>query len=282
METFAAIGVNEIACLIDLGSISIRRWMGSRILRDWPSLRTNGIAGPLIWERIHNWLLFRERPRRTHCLAPPEKRALLAARLARSSARFTGSCKFQPGKGRSWPLSHTQRSVWFLNQLYPGNVAYNSPIAVRFTGRLNPRALEWSLNELVRRHELLRTVFELRDGDAVQYAKPFRPVRLRRMEFGHLPESERMEAAREEAVREAQQPFDLAIGPPWRAKLLCCSEREHMLVVILHHIICDGWSIGILVRELVAGYEAFLSGETSPLPELPLQYPTMPPGNAAA
>ena len=119
---------------------------------------------------------------------------------------------------------------------------------------------------------LLRTVFELRDSDPVQYAKPFCPVRLRRQEFGHLPEAERMEAAREEAVREAQQPFDLVNGPPWRAKLLCCSDREHLLVVILHHIICDGWSIGILVRELMAGYEAFLRGETSPLPELPLQY----------
>ena len=170
------------------------------------------------------------------------------------------------------PLSYTQRSVWFLNQLYPGNVAYNTPIAVRFTGRLDPSALEWSWNELVRRHDLLRTVFELRDSDPVQYAKPFGPVRLRRKEFGHLPPSERMEAAREEAVREAREPFDLAKGPPWRAKLLCCSEREHLLVVILHHIICDGWSIGILVRELMAGYEAFLRGETSPLPELPLQY----------
>ena len=162
--------------------------------------------------------------------------------------------------------------MWFLDQLYPGNVAYNSSIAVRFSGRLDPNALEWSWNELIRRHDLLRTVFELRDGDPMQYAKPFRPVRLRRMEFGHLPESERMEATREEAVREAQQPFNLASGPPWRAKLLCCAEREHVLVVILHHIICDGWSIGILVRELVAGYEAFLRGETSPLPELPIQY----------
>ncbi len=110
------------------------------------------------------------------------------------------------------------------------------------------------------------------DGDPVQYAKPFRPISLRRMEFGHLPESERMEAARKEAVREAQKPFDLVSGPPWRAKLLCCSEREHILVVILHHIICDGWSIGVLVRELVAGYEAFLRGEDPHLPELPFQY----------
>ena len=199
-------------------------------------------------------------------LLPPEKRALLAARLARSERRVHGSRQIPTReRGVPAPLSYNQRSVWFLDQLYPGNVAYNSPIAVRFSGRLDPEALEWSWNEVVRRHDLLRTVFELRDGDPVQYAKPFRPVRLRRMEFGQLPESERMEAAREEAVREAREPFNLASGPPWRAKLLCCSEREHVLVVILHHIICDGWSIGVLVRELVAGYEAFLRGETSPL-----------------
>ena len=206
-------------------------------------------------------------------LLSPEKRALLAARLAESERPLHG-LKQVPAlkRGVPAPLSHNQRSVWFLDQLYPGNVAYNSPIAVRFSGQLDPHALEWSWNELIRRHDLLRTVFELRDSDPVQWAKPFRPVRLCRMEFGHLPESERMEAAREEAVREAQQPFDLANGPPWRAKLLRCAEREHLLVVILHHIICDGWSIGILVRELAAGYEAYLRGQTSPLPELPIQY----------
>ncbi len=123
----------------------------------------------------------------------------------------------------------------------------------------------------MRRHDLLRTVFEFH-GDPVQCATSFRPIRLRKMEFGSLPESERAEAARMEAVREARQPFDLARGPAWRAKLLCCSEREHILVVILHHIICDGWSIGVLVRELVAGYEAFLRGEILPLPGPAIRY----------
>jgi non-ribosomal peptide synthetase component F len=206
-------------------------------------------------------------------LLAPEKRALLAARLARSQRQLRGLQQLpSQERGVPAPLSYTQRSVWFLDQLYPGNIAYNSPIALRFTGRLNPEALEWSLNQVVRRHNLLRTVFEPGDGDPVQYAKPFGPVSLRRMEFGTLPESERMEAARKESVREAQKPFDLVSGPPWRAKLLCCSEREHVLVVILHHIICDGWSIGVLVRELIAGYEAFLRGENRPLPELPFQY----------
>ena len=206
-------------------------------------------------------------------LLSPEKRALFAARLAGTERPLHG-LKQVPAlkRGVPAPLSHNQRSVWFLDQLYPGNVAYNSPIAVRFSGQLDPNALEWSWNELIRRHDLLRTVFDVRDGDPVQCAKPFRPVRLCRMEFGDLPESERMEAAREEAVREAQQPFDLANGPAWRTKLLRCAEREHLLVVILHHIICDGWSIGILIRELAAGYEAYLRGKTSPLPELPIQY----------
>ena len=206
-------------------------------------------------------------------LLSPEKRALFAARLAGTERPLHG-LKQVPAlkRGVPAPLSHNQRSVWFLDQLYPGNVAYNSPIAVRFSGQLDPNALEWSWNELIRRHDLLRTVFDVRDGDPVQCAKPFRPVRLSRMEFDDLPQSERMEAAREEAVREAQQPFDLANGPAWRTKLLRCAEREHLLVVILHHIICDGWSIGILIRELAAGYEAYLRGKTSPLPELPIQY----------
>ena len=204
---------------------------------------------------------------------PPEKRALLAARLARVERPVHGLRQVPARESAvSAPLSVNQRSVWFLGQLFPGNVAYNTPIALRFSGRIDPDALEWSWNELLRRHDLLRTVFEARDGDPVQFANPFRPVRLRRMDLGHLPESERMEAAREEAVREAQQPFDLAIGPPWRAKLLCCSEGEHVLVVIVHHIICDGWSVGILVGELIAGYEAFLRGGSTPLPELPIQY----------
>lgn len=204
---------------------------------------------------------------------PPEKRALLAARLARVQRPVDGLRHVPPREaGASVPLSDTQRSVWFLGQLFPGNVAYNTPIALRFRGRLVPDALEWSWNELLRRHDLLRTVFEARDGDPVQSAKRFRPVKLRRMDFWHLPESERMDGARKEAVREAQEPFDLAVGPPWRAKLISCSEREHVFVVIVHHIICDGWSVGILVRDLIAGYEAFLRGGGEPLPELAIQY----------
>ncbi len=206
-------------------------------------------------------------------LLPPEKRALLAARLAKSEGQVQGVRQVPSReKGVPAPLSYTQRSVWFLDQLYPGNVAYNSPVAVRFAGRLEPNALEWSLNQVIRRQDLLRTVFEWGDGDPVQYAKPYCAVKLRTLEFDGLPESERMEAVRRQAVWEAQQPFDLATGPPWRARLLRCSEREHVLVVVLHHIIADGWSIGILVRELLAGYQAFLKGEVSPLPELPLQY----------
>ncbi len=183
---------------------------------------------------------------------PPEKRALFAARVARAE---------RPARGREQiprretagpaPLSYTQQSVWFLDQLYAKNVAYNSPIAVHLTGRLDSDALEWSWNQIICRHDLLRTVFELHQGDPAQYPTPFRPIRLRRMDFGDLAEPQRMEAARREAVRQARQPFNLVAGQLWRAKLLCCcSEREHVFVVIFHHIICDGWSIGILVREV--------------------------------
>ena len=151
-------------------------------------------------------------------------------------------------------------------------MAYNSPIAVRFVGPLDTNALEWSLNQILLRHDLLRAKFELRDGDPVQYETSFRPTKLSTISFDGVPESQRMEAARAEAVREARRPLNLAEGPLWRAKLLRCSEREHIFVMVLHHIICDGWSIGVLVRELFSGYARYLRGDTSPLPPLPIQY----------
>ena len=204
---------------------------------------------------------------------PPEKRALLAARLARVERENRPLGGDQSAAERLVaPLAYTQRGVWFLDQLYPGNVAYNSPMALRFSGRFNAEALEWSWNQVVRRHDLLRTVFEMRNGEPVQYATSFRPGTLRKVDFFNLPESERMEAACRQAVREAQQAIDLASGSPWRVQLLTCSEREHIFVVILHHIICDGWSIGVLIRELVTGYEAFISGHSAPLPRPTIQY----------
>jgi amino acid adenylation domain-containing protein len=201
----------------------------------------------------------------------PEKRALLAARLVRSQRQVPPQ---QPpcSEPNVAPLSYTQRGVWFLEQLYPGNVAYNSPIALRFTGRFNPDALEWSWNQIVQRHALLRTIFALQDGEPLQHVASFRPSKLRRMDFRSLAELERSDAAREEAIREARQPIDLVTGPPWRVKLLRCSEREHIFVVIMHHMVFDGWSLAVLVRELLAGYEAFLRSETSRLPEPPVQY----------
>ena len=203
----------------------------------------------------------------------PEKRALLAARLSAFGRPTTGRGRI-PSRDRSVPapLSYTQRGVWFLDQLYPENVAYNAPIAVRFLGRLDTNALERSLNEILRRHELLRARFEQRNGDPVQYEAPFRPTKLSTISFERLPESQRLKTARSEAVREARHPLNLTKGPLWRAKLLRCSEREHIFVMVLHHIICDGWSIGVLVRELFSGYERFLRGDTSPSPPLPIQY----------
>jgi len=204
---------------------------------------------------------------------PPEKRALLAARLAKFERPAAGRRQIpRREQGGPAPLSYTQQRIWFLDQLYPENVAYNSPIAIRFTGRLDVDALERSWNEVIRRHDLLRAVFELREGIPAQRTTSFRPVSLRRMDLSRVPGPQREEAARLEAVREARQLFNLTTGPIYRAKLLCCGEEEHILVVTLHHIVCDGWSTGVLVRELVAVYEAYLRGEASPLPELPIQY----------
>src|SRR6478672_10055226 len=149
---------------------------------------------------------------------PPEKRALLAARLAKSEGSAGGRSQI-PSRDRSIPaaLSYTQRSVWFLDQLYPENVAYNSPIAVRFVGPLDTNALEWSLNQILRRHDLLRARFELRNGEPVQYETLFRPTKLSTIALDGVPESERIEAARAEAVREARRPLSLTEGVLWRA-----------------------------------------------------------------
>ena len=204
---------------------------------------------------------------------PPEKRALLAARLSASRRPAIDRGRIS-SRDRSIPapLSYTQRGVWFLDQLYPDSVAYNSPIALRFLGSLDTDALEWSFNQILSRHELLRARFELRNGDPVQCETSFRWTSLSTISFDRLAETERMETARSEAVREARRPLKLVDGLLWRAKLLRCSEDEHIFLMVLHHIVCDGWSIGVLVRELLSGYERFLRGDTSPLPALPIQY----------
>ncbi|CAG0937718.1 fengycin family lipopeptide synthetase D [Thermoflexales bacterium] len=170
------------------------------------------------------------------------------------------------------PLSFAQERLWFLDQLEPGNPAYNIPSAVHLLGQLDVAALEHSLNEIVRRHEALRTAFALHAEQPIQVITPPTFHTLPRFDLSALPAAEREARAHQIIAEEAQRPFDLAHGPLWRAALLQLEQHDHILLVTMHHIISDGWSNGVLNRELTALYRAFSAGQPSPLPELTIQY----------
>jgi amino acid adenylation domain-containing protein len=176
-----------------------------------------------------------------------------------------------PRSGRL-PLSFAQERLWFLDRLDTRALAYNESAAFRMEGPLAAAALRWSLDELLRRHESLRTTFPEIDGEAVQAIQPPAPFALVEADLTALPAAAREEAARELATAQARRPFDLARGPLVRGLLARLGTADHALFVSFHHIVFDGWSTGIFVRELSALYGARVAGEPSPLPPLPVQY----------
>jgi amino acid adenylation domain-containing protein len=170
------------------------------------------------------------------------------------------------------PLSFGQQRLWVLDRLEPGSPVYNIAQAVRLRGRLDAGVLGRALGEVVRRHEALRTTFGTVDGRPVQIIATATDAALRVIDLRHLPDGERNAEARRLADEETLRPFNLEQGPPARFTLLRVGAAEALLVLNVHHIVSDGWSSGILVRELLALYDAFAHGRPSPLPELPLQY----------
>ncbi|MCP4696731.1 MAG: amino acid adenylation domain-containing protein [Gammaproteobacteria bacterium] len=170
------------------------------------------------------------------------------------------------------PLSFAQQRLWFLGRLEGKSATYNIPGVWRIAGSLHIAALEQSLREIVRRHEALRTVFPAVNGIATQVIASVPPAILPIAELGNLPESERSAEIKRLAEEEAQKPFDLAAGPMLRASLLRLGESSHILLLTMHHIVSDGWSMGIFIRELAALYKAFSREMPSPLAELPIQY----------
>ncbi|HEX4959261.1 MAG TPA: amino acid adenylation domain-containing protein, partial [Thermoanaerobaculia bacterium] len=175
-------------------------------------------------------------------------------------------------RGGDLPLSFAQQRLWFIDQLEPGSTLYNVPAALRVEGPLDAAVLARCLGEIVRRHEALRTVFALRAGAPVQEIQPAEPFLLPVMDLSALPESAREERVHTLAAAEAGRLFDLTRGPLLRGLLVRLDEREHAVVLTLHHIVSDGWSLGVLVGEVAALYPAFAAGRPSPLPELPVQY----------
>ncbi|HEX6909686.1 MAG TPA: condensation domain-containing protein, partial [Longimicrobium sp.] len=169
------------------------------------------------------------------------------------------------------PLSFAQERLWFLERLQPGRSLYNVPSALRLRA-IDVGALERALGEVMRRHEALRTVFAEVGGAPVQVIRPFGGFTLPVTDLSHLPAAEREPAVRRMTTDEAVRPFDLAAGPLFRATLLRLADDDQVLLLTLHHVVSDGWSMEILTREMHALYAAFSQGMPSPLPELPVQY----------
>ncbi|MDZ7309484.1 MAG: amino acid adenylation domain-containing protein, partial [candidate division KSB1 bacterium] len=170
------------------------------------------------------------------------------------------------------PLSFAQQRLWFLEQFQPGNPMYHIPLALRLRGELHVPALERALAELVRRHESLRTTFTAHAGEPVQQIAADRKIPLGISDLTSLPAAEREAEAMRRGREVVRAPFDFVGGPLIRFELLRLAADDHLLLLPMHHIISDGWSLGILTRELGALYNAFRRGEPSPLPDLPLQY----------
>ena len=193
-------------------------------------------------------------------LTAEEKRARLAELL-----------RARAGPLRQFPLTFAQQRLWFLDQLEPGNTAYNIISALRMAGPLDTAAMERAVADLLRRHEPLRTVFRTADGQPVQVVLPFLAPRIP-VEPADAPEGERHPAALRIVAQEQARPFDLAKGPLFRARMLRLGPDDHVLVLAMHHIVTDGWSIGVLYRELCASYAAYVEGREPELPPLPIQY----------
>ncbi|HEX8275250.1 MAG TPA: amino acid adenylation domain-containing protein [Longimicrobiaceae bacterium] len=175
-------------------------------------------------------------------------------------------------RGGDLPASFAQRRLWLVDRLEPGTAAWNMPFPLRLRGALDARALRRALAELVRRHESLRTVLPAVQGEPVQRILPAGPRPLPLADLRALPEGAREAAVRRLAGEEARRPFDLATGPLLRTTLLRAADDDWVLLLTLHHVVSDGWSMEVLVREVAALYAAAVRGEPSPLPPLPVQY----------
>ncbi|NPD30072.1 condensation domain-containing protein, partial [Corallococcus exiguus] len=169
------------------------------------------------------------------------------------------------------PLSFAQQRLWLIDQLEPGSLAYNIPTALRMQGTVDVAALEQAFRALIERHEPLRTTFAPRQPEPVQVIHTTVDFSLPVVDLSALGEAA-LEESRRLASAEAVRPFDLTRGPLLRAQLLRLAPTEHVLLLTMHHIVSDGWSMGVLVRELVAFYEAFREGRSPSVAPLPVQY----------
>jgi amino acid adenylation domain-containing protein len=192
---------------------------------------------------------------------PLQKRQLLFRRLRQSGYKFN-----------VFPLSFAQRRLWFLDQLAPGNPAYNIAAAIRLTGPLWAEAVQSSLNAIVRRHSVLRARFLLLEEEPVQVISPTLTIPLVVEQFTAACGAAQEALVQAYLTAEARRPFDLTCGPLLRMYLLRLAEDEHILFTVMHHSVSDGWSTLLFLHEFKALYRALVLGKPSPLPELPIQY----------
>lgn len=205
----------------------------------------------------------------------PQQRTILELKLQEKRAASAVVRPVIENQGRdtnTFPLSFGQQRLWFVQGLSPDSYVYNVPQALRLKGELNVSALESAISHIVRRHEILRTTFVVRDAQPVQVIAQPEPLQLTLDDLSGLETEAREAEALRLATAEARHIFDLEKGPLFRTRLLRLADDEFVLLVCMHHIISDGWSLGVFYRELEALYAAFSRNQPSPLPDLPLQY----------
>lgn len=192
--------------------------------------------------------------------------------LLKSGGSAAGSRPTRMARTGDVPLSFVQQRLWFLDQLEPGTSTYTIAVRRRLRGPLDQTALARALTELVRRHESLRTTFVTRNGEPRQQIMSPEPVAPEIIDLESVPAADREAVVEEHVHKEVQRPFSLARGPLFRPVLLRLAPEEHELIVSIHHIVSDGWSLGLIAREIEALYLAYTAGGASPLPDVPLQY----------
>ena len=203
-----------------------------------------------------------------------DKKALLERRLRGVEPEFVKERVIPRRPEQEWaPLSFSQRQMWVIDQMTPGNPAYNLPVGYRLKGSLDAVALEDSFNEIIKRHEELRTSFAVRDGEPVQLIHSECKIEIDPVDLEDLSSEEREARLQTLASAESAKSFDLSHLPLIRVSLFRLGQAEHILIVNLHHIVADGMSVGVLLDELNAFYGIFTGGDGPRPPDLPVQYP---------
>jgi len=243
------------------------------ITDDFFALGGHSLLAVRVIARIRD-LLGVELPLRSVFEAPTiEQLAITFSELQREGAWLSVPClEVVQDRPDVVPLSYAQERLWFLDQMSMIDAAYNMPMGRRIEGALDVEALRASMDEILRRHEALRTRFILVGGEPMQVIDPPSPFDFEKIDLSHLSVPARENRARELVQADFERGFDLECGPLLRAMLLQLTTEQHVLFVNLHHIISDGWSLGILKQELGLLYEAFSQGRSSPLADLPAQY----------